>query len=203
LGTYASLVTSEDDRGAYGVGVELAKSLAAHNWHGAEVGIVQISQARVNGKKRTAGFEKAMTETGNTIVARNEMRTYTVDETYHFVQDMLTAHPNMHAVFIETDQPALGALRAISAMHRIDDVLVASFDGIPDFISMLKSGTIVVSGMQQPYLMGKYAAEQVVNSIQKKPVEHEIVLPILVVTRDNIDSLLPTIKQTVFANEVK
>jgi ribose transport system substrate-binding protein len=36
-GTYASLVTSEDDRGAYGVGVELAKSLAAHNWHGAEV----------------------------------------------------------------------------------------------------------------------------------------------------------------------
>jgi ABC-type sugar transport system substrate-binding protein len=116
---------------------------------------------------------------------------------------MLTAHPNMHAVFIETDQPALGALRAISAMHRIDDVLVASFDGIPDFISMLKSGTIVVSGMQQPYLMGKYAAEQVVNSIQKKPVEHEIVLPILVVTRDNIDSLLPTIKQTVFANEVK
>jgi len=51
--------------------------------------------------------------------------------------------------------------------------------------------------------MGKYAAEQVVNSIQKKPVEHEIVLPILVVTKDNIDSLLPTIKQTVFANEVK
>src|ERR1700733_10638381 len=45
-GTYASLVTYEDDRGAYGVVVELAKSLAAHNWHGAEVGIVQISQAR-------------------------------------------------------------------------------------------------------------------------------------------------------------
>ena len=108
-GTYASLVTSEDDRGAYGVGAELAKQLTAHNWHGAEVGIIQISQARVNGKKRTAGFEKAMTETGNTIVARNEMRTYTVDETYHFVQDMLTAHPNMHALFIETDQPALGA----------------------------------------------------------------------------------------------
>jgi ribose transport system substrate-binding protein len=202
-GTYASLVTSEDDRGAYGVGAELAKTLAAHNWRRAEVGIVQISQARVNGKKRTAGFEKAMTETGNTIVARNEMRTYTVDETYHFVQDMLTAHPDMHAVFIETDQPALGALRAISAMHRTNDVLVAAFDGIPDFIPMLKNGTIVVSGMQQPYLMGKYAAEQVVNSIQKKPVEREIVLPILVVTKDNIDSLLPTIKQTVFANEVK
>jgi ribose transport system substrate-binding protein len=116
---------------------------------------------------------------------------------------MLTAHPNMHAVFIETDQPALGALRAISTLKRTDDVLVAAFDGIPDFIGMLKSGKIVVTGMQQPYLMGKYAAEQVVNSLDKKPVTHEIVLPILIVTKDNIDSLLPTIKQTVFANEVK
>ena len=202
-GTYASLVTSEDDKGAHGVGAELAKALAAHGWPHAEVGIVQISQARANGRMRTAGFVRAMEESGNNVVARNEMRTYSVDETYHFVQDMLTAHPNMHAVFIETDQPALGALRAISTLKRTDDVLVAAFDGIPDFIGMLKSGKIVVTGMQQPYLMGKYAAEQVVNSLDKKPVTHEIVLPILIVTKDNIDSLLPTIKQTVFANEVK
>jgi ribose transport system substrate-binding protein len=202
-GTYASLVTSEDDKGAHGVGVELARVLASHRWKNAEIGIVQISQARVNGRMRTGGFAKAMQETGNTIVARNEMRTYTVDETYHFVQDMLTAHPNMHAVFIETDQPALGAIRAIATLHRTNEVLIAAFDGIPDFIALLKNGTIVVTGMQQPYLMGKYAAEQVANSIAKKPVRHEIVLPILVVTKNNIDSLLPTIKQTVFANEVK
>ncbi len=202
-GTYASLVTSEDETGAHGVGQELAKALAAHHWEHSEVGVVEISQARKNGRERTNGFIRAMEEAGHKVVSRNEMRTYTIDETFHFVQDMLAAHPDMHAVFIETDQPALGAIRAITAMHRKNDTLVAAFDGIPEFIALLKDGVIVTSGMQQPYLMGKLAATAVADSIAGKQVEHEVVLPILVVTKDNIDQLLPTIKQTVFANEVQ
>ena len=202
-GSYASLVTSEDAVGAHGVGVELAKALQARGWQHSEVGIVQISQARTNGRARTSGFVQAMGEAGDTVVAREEMRVYTVDETFHFIQDMLTAHPNMHAVFIDTDLPALGALRSISTLHRSSDVLVAAFDGIPDFIGLLKNGSIVVTGMQQPYLMGKLAAGAVADSIAGKPVKHEIVLPILVVTKHNIDSLLPTIKETVFANGVQ
>ena len=33
--------------------------------------------------------------------------------------------------------------------------------------------------------------------------EKEITVPILVVTSENIDKVLPTVKKTVFANEVK
>jgi ABC-type sugar transport system substrate-binding protein len=68
---------------------------------------------------------------------------------------------------------------------------------------MIKSGTLVVSGMQQPYLMGKQAAEAVLDKLDGKTPEKEIVLPILIVTKDDVDAQLPTIKQTVFANEVK
>jgi ribose transport system substrate-binding protein len=34
-------------------------------------------------------------------------------------------------------------------------------------------------------------------------VEKQILVPIMVVTSKNIDEVLPTIKETVFANEVK
>ena len=38
------------------------------------------------------------------------MQSYTADETFKFTQDMLTANPNMRGMFIQTDQPTIGAL---------------------------------------------------------------------------------------------
>ena len=43
------------------------------------------------------------------------MQAYTADETFKYLQDMLTANPNMKGMFIQTDTPTLGALRAIKA----------------------------------------------------------------------------------------
>ena len=73
--------------------------------------------------------------------ALKQMQSYTTDETFKFVQDMLTGAPNLRGLFVEVDQPTLGALQAIKAANRSDDVLVASFDGIPEFVDLLKSGT--------------------------------------------------------------
>ena len=42
---------------------------------------------------------------------------------------------------------------ANEAARREGTVLVAGFDGIPEFVDLLKQGQIVASGMQQPYLM--------------------------------------------------
>ena len=82
------------------------------------------------------------------------------------------------------------------------EVLVAAFDGIPEFVDLLKSKAIVASGMQQPYLMGQKSGEALVSAIGGTKPEKEILVPILVVTSDNIDKELPVVKETVFANEV-
>jgi ribose transport system substrate-binding protein len=115
---------------------------------------------------------------------------------------MLTANPNMRAMFIQTDQPTLGALRAIKAGHREGTLLVAAFDGIPDFVDLLKKGEIVASGMQQPYLMGVKSGESLVTALKGGKPDKEILVPIVIATSKNIDQILPTIKQTVFANEL-
>ena len=57
--------------------------------------------------------------------------------------------------------------------------------------------------MQQPYLMGVRSAEALFKHIKGEAVEKQILVPILIVTSKNIDQLLPTIKETVFANEMK
>lgn len=203
-GDYASFIISDNYKGAHDVGTALASALKKKNWDAGSVGIVAISQARKNGQARTKGFLDGMKEGGFTgkQAGLQQMQSYTADETFKFTQDLLTANPDMRALFIQTDQPTIGALRAIKAARREGDLLVAAFDGIPDFVGLLKSGQIVVSGMQQPYLMGTSAGEAMLAAISGKTPDKEITVPILAVTSDNIDQELPIITKSVFGGEM-
>jgi ribose transport system substrate-binding protein len=202
-GEYVSFIISDNYQGAFGVGEALAAAMKEKGWQDGSVGLVTISQARKNGQARTAGFRAAMKKAGITKEAGlQQMQSYTADETFKFTQDMLTANPNMRGMFIQTDQPTIGALRAIKAAHREGTLLVAAFDGIPEFVDLLKKGEIVASGMQQPYLMGVKSGEALVTALKGGKPEKEILVPIVIATSKNIDQILPTIKQTVFANEL-
>ncbi len=202
-GEYVSFVISDNKEGAHGVGKALAEALKEKGWTDGSVGLITISQARKNGQARTGGFRDAMKEAGVTKEAGlQQMQSYTADETFKFTQDMLTANPGMRGMFIQTDQPTIGALRAIKAAHREGTLLVAAFDGIPDFVELLKKGEIVASGMQQPYLMGEKSGEALVTALKGGKPEKEILVPIVIATSKNIEEILPTIKKTVFANEL-
>lgn len=204
-GEYVSYISSDNYEGAKGVGEALAAALEEKGWGGDSVGLVTISQARKNGQARTAGFRDGLKGGGfsGTEAGLQQMQAYTAEETFKFTQDMLTANPGMRGMFVQTDQPSIGALRAIKAARREGKVLVAAFDGIPDFVDLLKSGELVVSGMQQPFLMGQSSAEALVEHLAGGTPEKEIVVPIMVVTSKNIEEVLPTITESVFANELK
>ncbi len=187
-GEYVSFVISNNFEGAYGVGQALAAALKDKGWTDGSVGIVAISQARKNGQARTAGFRKAMQEAGITKEAGlQQMQSYTADETFKFVQDMLTANPGMRGLFVQTDQPTTGALRAIKAGRREGQVLVAAFDGTPELVEQIQTGEVVGSGMQQPYLMGEKSAEALVAHLKGETVPKETSVPIITVTSKNVD----------------
>jgi len=203
-GEFVSVIGSNNYEGANGVGKALAEAMQAADKTDATVGIVGISQARLNGQARTKGFKDALDAAGiNGDAGLQQMQAYTADETFKFTQDMITANPGMGAMFVQTDGPTLGALRAIKAARLDGQVLVAAFDGIPDFVPLLQSGELVVSGMQQPYLMGAESARAMVEHLNGGTPEKEITVPILIVTSTNIEEMLPTIKETVFANEME
>ncbi len=202
-GEYVSFISSDNRDGAYNTGKALVEAMKEKGWTGNTVGIVSISLARNNGKLRTEGFRQATKEGSLKEAGLQQMQNYTADETFKFTQDMLTANPQMKGMFIQTDTPTLGAVRAIRAARRNGQVAVAAFDGIPEFVDMIKKGEIVASGMQQPYLMGVRSGEALFKHLGGSKPEKSILVPIVVVTSKNIEKLLPTINETVFANEVK
>jgi len=203
-GEYVSLIGSNNYEGAFGVGEALAAAMQEAGQAEGSVGVVGISQARLNGQARTKGFRDALAQAGITGDAGlQQMQAYTADETFKFTQDMLTANPDMTGMFIQTDGPTLGAIQAVKAARMTGEVLIAAFDGIPEFVPLLQSGDLVASGMQQPYLMGVRSADAMVEHLGGDTPDKEITVPILIVTSANIEEMLPTIRETVFANEME
>ena len=165
-GNYVSFVASDNLAGARGIGDAAAAALKAKAWTGGSYGIIAIPQTRQNGQLRTQGFREAMKAAGVTKeVPMQQMKTFTADESFRFAQDMLTANPALRLIFVQSDQQAIGVARAVKAARREGQVLVAAFDGTPELLQAIKDGTIVGSGMQQPYLMGATAAKLLTDKL--------------------------------------
>jgi ribose transport system substrate-binding protein len=202
-GEYVSFIGSDNEQGAYLTGKKLAEVMKQRGWDKDGYGISSISLARQNGKLRTEGFRRAMKEAGIKEVGLNQMQRYTADETFKFVQDMITSNPNLRGVFVQTDVPALGAKRAIEVARKKNDIALVAFDGIPEFINLIEDGSLIASGMQQPYLMGEKSAEALIDFLNGKTPDKTITVPIVVISKDNIKEQLPIIQKTVFGGEMK
>lgn len=203
-GEYVTYVKSDNYRGAYETGQALAAAMKERGFQSAPYALVTISLARKNGQDRTNGFRDALKEAGITNeAALRQMQDYSADETRRYVTEILAATPKLRALFIETDQPVDGALQALKAAKKSGDVLIASFDAMPEVGELLTNGTLVAVGMQQPYLMGSKAAEALLAALRGEKPPKQVLVPIMVATGKNIRELLPTANKTVFGVETK
>ncbi|WP_233196508.1 substrate-binding domain-containing protein [Chromobacterium sinusclupearum] len=203
-GDYVSFVKSDNYRGAYDVGVELASAMKARGWNNGSYGMVTIELTRKNGQDRTNGFRDAMKDAGfaaETVL--RQMKDYSAEETYRYTKDILATHPKIRGFFIETDQPVDGAARAIKEAGKETQILLVSFDAMPAVAQLLKNDVLVAVGMQQPFLMGSSAAGALVSYLHGHKPAKEILVPILVATARNVDNLMPVAAKTVFGKSAK
>ncbi|CDM87405.1 ribose ABC transporter substrate-binding protein RbsB [Xenorhabdus bovienii] len=97
------------------------------------------------------------------------------------MQNLLTAHPSVQAVFAQNDEMALGALRALQTANK-KDVLVVGFDGTDDGVKAVRSGKLSATIAQRPDqigIIGVQTADKVLKGEKVDatiPVELELVI---------------------------
>ncbi|MFA9372845.1 MAG: substrate-binding domain-containing protein [Poseidonibacter sp.] len=200
-GEYVSYISSNNKDGAYKLGQILAKRMNELNYQDGKVGIIAIPQKRLNGQERTAGFMQALNEAkikGATIV---QQFTWTEEETYTYTKQMILDFPDLRAVWLQSSNVYLGALNAIKDAGKSNEILLISFDAEPIFLDLIPKGILVGAAMQQPYLMGHEALVTMDKYLNKEEVQKNIQLPILDISKENIEQKLPIIRKNVLGLE--
>jgi len=102
--------------------------------------------------------------------------------------DLLTAFPQIDAVFAINDPCALGAALAVQQARRTG-ITIASVDGAPEGVQALhdSKSPFLATAAQDPYAMAEKAVEIGYEIMQgHPPSERRILVPVTLVTRDNV-----------------
>jgi ribose transport system substrate-binding protein len=202
-GNYISYISSNNREGAYRIGKILANKLLQRGWNKGRVGIVAIPQKRLNGQARTAGFMQAMDEAGIKGADIKQQVTFSEQETYQLSKELIENNSELRAIWLQGSNRYAGALQAIYDAGKTEEVLLITFDAEPIFLELISKGIIAGSAMQQPYLMGQAAVNEMNKHLNNKPVEKHLQLPILAISNENISRMLPLIKKNVLGIEIK
>lgn len=202
-GEYISYISSNNEKGAYDIGKILAEQMSILGISNPKVAIIAIPQKRLNGQERTAGFIKAINEYSIKNIDLKQQVTFSKEETYNFTKELINKNSELNAIWLQGSDKYQGALDAIYESGKKDKILLLTFDAEPEFLNLITNNTLVASAMQQPFLMGEKAIISLHKYFNNEEIEKDYKLPVLAISKENIEDNLIIIKRNVFGLDYK
>jgi ribose transport system substrate-binding protein len=139
--------------------------------------------------QRNDGFKEAIAQYPDMEIVAEGVGNWEAEEGAKVMEDFLTAHPEIQAVFAEADRMALGAASAAAAAGR-EDIIIVGLDGIVEALQAVKDGTLAADVAQRPDLMGRYAVEKGLEFLTTGTISDTITTPMTLAVPDNVDPLI-------------
>jgi ribose transport system substrate-binding protein len=175
-------------------GQEGGKYMANKLHKGDKVAIIRGALGDKTHDDRTKGAEKALKAAGIKVVTIQPADSDRA-KAMNVMQNILQSNPGIKAVFVTSDDMALGALRAVQSKN--SKVMVVGFDGTSEGLNSIKSGGLDAEVAQDPYKIGYMAVDAAVKAIHGQSVDKRIDSGANVITKENVDESLSKIKQYV------
>ena len=163
-----SVVATNNLKGGTLAGKYLATKLKAGDTLAILEGVpgVPALDARVNGMLAGLGALK-----GQIKVVSKLATDCAQDKGLSAAQDILTANPNVTAIYAACGPPALGAVQALkNAGKKPGDVILVGFDALPDEVAQIKAGWETASVAQFPAKIGRLGVDTLYTAVKGKKV---------------------------------
>jgi len=174
-------VGPDNRKGARLAGEYLASKLK----QGDKVAIIEGVPNAFNGIQRKAGFEDAMKAAGMNIVS-SQSGYWETSKAEPIVSALITEYPDIKAILCANDSMALGAVAAIKAAGKSDDVLVIGFDNITAVQRLLKEGKIFCTVDQHADKLALYGIEYALEMLEGKGTPSDKETPVDLITAETL-----------------
>jgi ribose transport system substrate-binding protein len=152
-----------------------------------KIGMLSLPQDRENAQKYLTGAKESFKADGCDLTQMLETHGLTVSEAVAQANDILTAHPDIRALYGMYDEAGTGAAKALQTRGMTGKVAVVTADGSPTTIKLLRDGAIQGLFLQEAVGQGIDATTQVSNALTGKPTTQQLALKEPLVTKETID----------------
>lgn len=174
-------VGPDNRKGARRVGEYLARHLKP----GEKVAILEGAPNAFNGIQRKLGFEDAMKAAGANIVS-SQSGFWETDKANQVAAAILTAHPDLRAFLCANDSMALGAVAALRAAGKLDQVLVVGYDNIAAVRQLLREGRVLATADQHADQLAVFGIEYALEMLRTRAVPADRETPVDLITRETL-----------------
>ncbi|MFP4020914.1 MAG: ribose ABC transporter substrate-binding protein RbsB [Halanaerobium sp.] len=177
-GDVASHIASDNVEGGEMAGEFIAEQLGEEGKVVELEGIPGTSAARDRGE----GFNNSMDSYSDLEVIARQPAGFDRAEGMTVMENILQGNSEIDAVFAHNDNMALGAMEAIEAAGREDEIIIVGFDAIDDAVEAVEEGDLAATIAQKPTLMGEMAVETAVKVANDEEVDEFTPVPLELIT---------------------
>lgn len=159
---------------------------------GGEVALIRFNPGSQTDNERTEGFKRGLEKHPELELVAEQSGNADPNTALSVATDILTANPDIKAIFGAEERAAVGAAQAVERASLTDQVKVYGWDAAPDEIQELKAGNIEAILVQDPFKMGYDSVEAAVRIARGGEVKSADTGSKLV-TKENLDS--PEVQQ--------
>jgi ABC-type sugar transport system substrate-binding protein len=176
----SSVVATDNLKGGQLAGQFLAKQLK----QGATIAVLQGVPGVPALDDRVKGMEQGLGSSGIKIVGKAPTDC-DQNKGVSAAADLLSAHPDVDAIYGACGPPMLGAIQAAKKAKRGSDLTLVGFDALPDEVKQIQAGTETASVAQFPAKMGELGMATLLKAVQGQSVPPNVDTGTAVVTKDN------------------
>lgn len=141
------------------------------------------------GQLRSEGFNQIMSETSGFEVVAQQAANFDRGEAMKVMEDILQSQPEIDGVYAANDEMALGALAAIEAAGRLDEIVLIGCDAVDPALEAIRSDKLEATIAEPPFFLGKEAIDIALKIAAGEEVEAEVILDSTLVTAENVDTV--------------
>jgi ribose transport system substrate-binding protein len=174
-------VGPDNRKGARAVGAHLARHLKP----GDPVIVVEGAPNAFNAVQRRLGFEDAMKAAGIQIVS-SQSGYWETDKANQVVAALVTEHPELKAVLCANDSMALGAVAALRAAGKLDQIRVVGYDNIAAIRQLVKEGKVLATADQHADRLAVFGIEYALEMLRTQATPADRETPVDLVTAESL-----------------
>jgi len=141
-------------------------------------------------QNRSAGFNEIISANPDMKIVSTQVADFDRAKAMSVMENILQANSKIDGLYAANDEMLLGALEAIDAAGRLDEITMIGCDAIDDTLEAIKAGKVEATIAEPPFFLGKAILNTAFDYLEGKTVEPSIILDNSLVTKDNVATLV-------------